>query len=201
MSETAAEGTTGDAEDTGQGTSENAEDQEAQALLDQMAGDDPDKLREQIAHWKKMSRTHERAAGKNSEAARRLAEIEEGQKSDLQKAEEGRQAAERERDAAREQTNRMYAAAAHDLPSDLIDYLGGGTAEEIGERAEQLSAIIKAEVDKRVEALSPQNGSGRRQQTSPRQVTGLRPGAAPASAGTATNPEQMFRQLISGESD
>lgn len=199
MSETVPEDPTGAAEGTDQGADDSAEDQEAQGLLDQMAGDDPDKLREQIAHWKKMSRTHERAASKNSDAARRLAEIEEGQKSDLQKAEEARQAAERERDAAHAQTNRMLAAAAHDLPTELIEYLGDGTADEISERAEQLSGIIKAEVDKRVDALGPPNGRGR-QQTTPRTVAAMRPGAAPASQGPGT-PEQMFRQLINGPSD
>jgi ferric-dicitrate binding protein FerR (iron transport regulator) len=198
MSETVPEGPTGVADDSGQGASESAEDQEAQNLLDQMADEDPEKLRQQIASWKKLSRQHERAASKNSEAARKLAEIEEGQKSDLQKAEDARQAAERERDAAHAQTNRMYAAAAHDLPTELIEYLGDGTADEIGERAEQLSDIIKAEVDKRVEALAPQNGV--RRQASPRQVSSMRPGAAPANTGPAT-PDQMFRRLVTGESD
>ena len=194
MSETVPEDPTGVAEGTDQGADDSAEDQEAQDLLDNMTGDDPDKLKEQITHWKKMSRQHERAASKNSDAARRLAQIEEGQKSDLQKAEEARQAAERDRDDARAQTNRMLAAAAHDLPTELIEYLGGGTADEISERAEQISGIIKAEVDKRVEALLPPNGRSKTQ-TTPRQVAAMRPGAAPAGQ-SAGNPEQMFRQLI-----
>lgn len=198
MSETVQEGSAGAVEGGGQDASESAEDQEAQDLLDQMADDDPEKLRQEIANWKKLSRQHERAANKNSEAARELAQIREGQKSDLQKAEEARQAAERERDAAHAQTNRMYAAAAHDLPTELIEYLGDGTADEIGERAEQLSGIIKAEVDKRVQALSPQNGG--RGTSGSRPVTGMRPGAAPASAGVAS-PDQMFRQLITGDRD
>ncbi|HWI69786.1 MAG TPA: hypothetical protein VNS88_15675 [Nitrospiraceae bacterium] len=189
MSETVTE-PTGDADGIDQGAEGSQEDQDPnQSVPDE---DDPAKLKEQIAHWRKMSRTHERAASRNSAAATKLAEIEEGQKSDLQKAEDARQAAERERDAANAQTNRMLAAAAHDLPTELIDYLGDGTSEEISERAEQLSGIIKAEVDKRIEALQPNGG---RRQPTPRTVTAMRPGAAPASQGPGS-PEQMFRQLI-----
>lgn len=189
MSETVTE-PTGDAEGIDQGAEGSQEDQD----LDQSAPDedDPAKLKEQIAHWRRMSRQHEKTASKNSAAASKLAQIEEGQKSDLQKAEEGRQAAERERDAANAQTNRMLAAAAHDLPTELIDYLGDGNSEEISERAEQLSGIIKVEVDKRIEALQPNGG---RRQPTPRTVTAMRPGAAPASQGPGS-PEQMFRQLI-----
>lgn len=196
MSETVSEDPTGVVEDSGQDADESAEDQEAQDLLDQMTDDDPEKLRQQIAHWKKQSRTHERAANKNSAAAAKLQQIEEGQKSELQKATEAREAAERERDAAHEQTNRMLAAAAHDLPTELIDFLGGGSAEEISERAEQLSSIIKAEVDKRVGS----SGNGGRRPAGQRTVSAMRPGAAPAGTGPG-NMDQMFRQLIHGDSD
>ena len=199
MSETVSEDPTGAAEGTDQGADDSQEDQ-GTGQTDQTEGQTQARTTEdEIAYWKKMSRAHERAARSNSAAAAKLAEIEEGQKSDLQKAEEARQAAERDRDDARAQTNRMLAAAAHDLPTELIELLGDGTADEISERAEQISGIIKAEVDKRVEALLPPNGRGR-QQTTPRQVAAMRPGAAPAGQSPG-NPEQMFRQLINRDLD
>jgi hypothetical protein len=201
MSETVNEGLTGDAEGVDQGADGSLEDQgQDQDQSDETDEDDPAKLREQIASWRKMSRQHERAASKNSAAARKLAEIEEGQKSELQKAEDARQAAERDRDDARAQTNRMLAAAAHDLPTDLIDYLGDGTADEISERAEQLSGIISAEVDKRIAASGSPNGGRRPAAQGQRPVNSMRPGAASANSGVTT-PDQMFRRLITGDSD
>lgn len=201
MSESAAEGTAGDTgEVIDQPDTSAQEDQEAQAALDKiMAENDPEALRAEMDRWKRTAQRHERAARDNSKAADKLRQIEEANKSDLQKAVEAREAAERERDSARTQQNRMLAAAAHDLPPELIDFLGEGTSEEITERAEQLSGIIKSAAEKLAASSESHNGrppaSARR-----RPVESMRPGAAPASAGIQT-PDQMFRQLITGDQD
>src|SRR6516165_3184631 len=119
------------------------EDQEAEEQLhDIMQQEDPDELKRQVDHWKKAAQRHERTARDNSGAAKRLREMEDANKSELQKAVDAQQAAERERDAVRGDRDRMLAAAAHDLDPDLIDFLGTGTEEDINARAEVLAGII-----------------------------------------------------------
>lgn len=205
MSESAIE-PAGDVEDTAPvgdaPEGEGAEDAEAQALLDGMqegADDDDESLQEKLAHWKRMARQHERTAAKNSAAAAKLAEIENAGKSDLQKANEALAAAQQERDALVTERARMLAATTHDLPPELIEYLGDGTAEEINDRAEQLSEIINTTAKKLAAEMAPQSNNGSTK-SSGRPVGSLRAGAAPASSGVMT-PDAMFRQLISGDRD
>jgi len=209
MSESAVE-PVGDAEGTQPDASapedDSAEDTEAQQLLDGMQDaadeDDPEKLREELVKWRKLSRQHERTAAKNSAAAAKLADIENANKSDLEKANEALAAAQQERDALVMDRARMLAASTHDLPPDLIEYLGDGTAEEINERAETMAQVIDATAKKlAAEMVAQQSGNGARPTGSGRRpVDALRPGAAPANAGVLT-PDQVFRQLISGDTD
>ena len=172
MSETAPEdtGATGEAvapdstADQGQG---HEEDQTAEEQLHQvMQEQDPEELAKQVEHWKQMARRHEKTARSNSSAAAKLREIEDSQKSDLQKAEEARQAAIEERDALITSQNRMLAAAAKNLSPDWIDFLGNGTADEINDKAEQVVNLIEAEVTKRISARTGQEqGNGGRSRT------------------------------------
>lgn len=198
MSESAPEGVaggTGEVTDVSAGTS--TEDQEAEEQLHKiMQEEDPDALKKQLQHWKTTAQKHERAARDNSKAAKRLQELEDANKSELQKAVDAQAAAERERDAVKSQQTRMMAAAAHDLPPDLIDYLGDGTEEEINSRAEQLAGFIAESARKLVEQMSPQNG-GRVPSVARRNrpVESMRPGAAPAGNQPNT-PDEMFRQLL-----
>src|SRR6516164_2771220 len=205
MSESVTEGSAGDtgevaSQDSGAGFQGHEEDQAAEEQLHKvMQEQDPEELRKQLDHWRTTAQRHEKTARNNSAAAKKLQEIEEANKSELQKATERAEAAERERDAVNTQHNRMMAAAAEDLHPDLIDYLGDGTSKEITSRAEQLSGIIEAEVQKRLDNLGRRangaTGTSRR-----RPVESLRAGAAPATTSLNT-PDQMFRQLISGDQD
>lgn len=95
--------------------------------------------------WKNLARKHERLAGQNADAARELKKIQDANKSDLERAQEAQAEAERQRDEALGTHARIMAAATHDVPVELIDLLGTGTAEEIDERAELLSSAIQAE--------------------------------------------------------
>jgi hypothetical protein len=180
------------------------EDQAAEEQLHQvMQEQDPEELAKQVEHWKQMSRKHEKTARSNSAAANRLKEIEDSQKSDLQKAQEAREAAERERDALVMSQNRMLAAAAKNLSPDWIEYLGDGTADDINARAEQVVNLIEAEVTKRIAARTGQEqGNGGRSRTGrpSEQLAGMRPGAAPADTAAMTG-DQLFRQLIHGDRD
>lgn len=209
MSEAAVEGMSGAPEVDAQSADTTAEDQETQTQPDQSNDQEQGQgtLEEQLAHWRSMARKHERAAARNAGAADKWQKQEDANKSELQRAQEAQLAAEQERDALRSGQSRMLAAAAHDLSTDLIDYLGDGTAEEIGERAEQLSGVINAEVERRFEArveaevekrIAERTNGQSSQPAARRPVTTLRPGAAPSSTGMIT-PDQMFRQLVSGE--
>ncbi len=207
MSETATEdtGATGEVvapdstADQGQG---HEEDQTAEEQLHQvMQEQDPEELAKQVEHWKQMARRHEKTARSNSSAAAKLREIEDAQKSDLQKAEEARQAAIEERDALIMSQNRMLAAAASKLSPDWIEYLGDGTADDINARAEQVVNLIEAEVTKRLAERTggQEQGNGGRTRTGrpTEQLAGMRPGAAPADNASMTG-DQLFRQLING---
>jgi len=210
MSETAAEdtGATGEVvapESTADQSQGHDEDQTAEEQLHQvMQEQDPEELQKQVEHWKQMSRRNERTARENSKAAAKLREIEDSQKSDLQKAEEARQAAIEERDALIMSQNRMLAAAASKLSPDWIEFLGDGTAEDINARAEQVVNLIEAEVTKRIAARAggQEQGNGGRSRTGrpTEQLAGMRPGAAPADTAAMTG-DQLFRQLIQGDRD
>jgi hypothetical protein len=156
---------------------------------------------EREAYWKYNARKWEKDAKANSEAAKRWAEFEDSQKSELQRLQERAEAAERERDEERRARARLMAAAAHNLPTDLLDRLGGSTEEEISETAEALSREIDAEVERRLPGLVEAEVAKRveaeverrlaeHQQRDPsplgrRPVESLTPGAMPASAPPA----------------
>lgn len=134
--------------------------------------------------WKALSRQHENkhlaALGFKSkdeiaqlrEAAQKQADLEEAQKTELQKATEQAKTYEQQIADMRSTNARLMAAATHNIPPDLIDLLGSGTDEEINSRAEVLAERLKA-----VAPPAPP--------TSQRPVESLTPGAAPPSAAPA----------------
>jgi hypothetical protein len=209
MSESATEtdvGGTGEVTDTsvdttsGQGAegTADAEDQAAEEALHQLVQDDPDTLKAEVERWKRMAQRHERSARDNSAAAKRLRDLEDANKSDLQKATEAQRAAELERDALRAEHNRTTAAAAHDLDPGLAEFLGDGSQEDIEARADQLSDIIAKVATKLAEQMIQQNGGRPPGGARPgRPVESMRPGAAPAGSA-ATDANAMFRQILTG---
>lgn len=179
------------------GTGE-AEDQEASNLLHGMAEQDPAELARQVEHWKTMSRKHEGRARENSAAAAKLQEIEDQNKTELQRATEARETAERERDEARADHSRVMAAAAHNLPVELIDYLGTGTDEEINGRAETFAGVIDAAAQELANEILSQSGGSRNGSLGARPVESMRAGSAPATGGMPRSNDEWFRNLITG---
>lgn len=209
MSESAPEPTgpaTGQEGDGAPGAGTDPESQGTEGSLEQ----DPDQLSEQLAHWKAMSRKNERAARENAKAATELAELKQAQMTDLEKANHERDEAKRERDEARADHTRVMAAAAHNLPVEMIDYLGGGTEEEINDRAEAIGGSIETRALEMVEEILAKAGftlteGGGIQQVSggngnrslgARPIESMRPGSAPASGGTPNTPDAWFRDLL-----
>jgi len=175
-------------------TGEAQEDQEAQDLLAGMTQNDPAELQRQLDHWKTQARKHEGRAKSNAAAAAKLQELEDANKSELEKALEAQKAAETQRDEALNTHSRVMAAAAHNLPVELIDHLGSGTDEEVNERAGLFSRVIET----RAQELAEQIVAGRNgvPSTGGRPVESLRPGSQPSQGGTPTTPDEWFRNLL-----
>lgn len=144
--------------------------------------------------WKALSRQHENkhlaALGFKSkdeidqlrQAAQKYAEFEDAQKSEIQKAQEQARTFEQQLAGERAQNARLLAAATHNIPPELIELLGSGSADEINSRAEVLAERLKASAP----AQAPASG---------RPVESLTPGAAPASNSGVTSADQWIRKL------
>jgi hypothetical protein len=169
-------------------------------------GGTPDPAAE-LAHWKEMARKHEKRAKENAAAAARMKTLDQANMTEIEKAQAAQREAERERDEARDMHARMMAAAANDLPVELIDFLGSGTDEEINERAEMISSVIEETAQAIAEQLikdqiasgklteSASRNGGQTPGPGARPVESLRAGSAPAGTAPATQ-EEWFRQLL-----
>lgn len=144
--------------------------------------------------WKALSRQHERqhltALGFKSkdeidqlrQAAQKYAEFEDTQKTELQRATERAQSVEQQLADLQATNARLMAAATHNIPPDLIDLLGSGSADEINARAEALAERLKAAAP----AVAP---------AQQRPVEALTPGAATASGATTASPDEWIRRM------
>lgn len=141
------------------------------------ASTDP-KPTETVDFWKAKAREQEKRAKENAEAAKRLAEFEESQKTEAQKIAERAAAAERARDEAIADGLRYKAAAMHGIDEDHFDLLGSGDEEAITGRAERIGSLLKLRTENEalraeVEALK----QGKPAPASARPTTALKPGA------------------------
>lgn len=197
MSEGAAETEAGTAEvdASAEGAVTDPEDAEAADLLEGMQGTD-NNLAAELEKWKSESRKWEKRSKENSSAASRLKEIEQKNMSELEKAQALAADAEERATTATAMHNRVMAAAAHNLPVDLIEDLGSGTEDEINERAERFARVIEEAVESRIQELTAGNNAGRNGLPDARPVESMRPGSAPSQGGTPTTPDQWFRQLL-----
>jgi K+-transporting ATPase c subunit len=148
-----------------------------------------------------MARKNERRARENATAAKELATLKQQGMSDLERAQTERDEAKRERDEARADHSRVMAAATHDLPVELIDYLGSGTDEEISERAEVIGGAIETRAQKiaeaRVQEALAQQGGGRNGfQGVSRPVESMRAGSAPSGGSEPRDSNSWFRALV-----
>jgi len=146
----------------------------------------------EAAKWKSLARRHENkhlgALGFKSmdelnalrEAAKKQAEFEDAQKTEIQKATERATGLEQQLSDYKSANARLMAAATHNIPPDLIELLGTGTDEEINARAEALAERLKA--------TAPQPAAA-----SQRPVESLTPGAAPSSAAPASADDWIRR--------
>lgn len=92
--------------------------------------------------WKAMSRTWEKRAKENADAAARLAEIENANKTEAQKTAEALETAKQQAAEATAQLLRYEVAADEGVPPTLVRFLTGATREEIEESAKALMSAI-----------------------------------------------------------
>lgn len=171
-------------------------------------GGEKDQAKE-LEKWKALARKHEQRSKENVAAATEWNKLQEGQKSELQKANERAEAAEQASANERAERFRLIAASKNGLSADLVEYLGGGDEAEITARAETLVKNIETEVVKRLDAELAKYGIQRDGQngTAPtaaaaaslglgrRPVESLRAGSAPAQTVPA-NKNDAFRSLL-----
>jgi hypothetical protein len=105
-------------------------------------GDAPD-LSSELEKWKALARKNEQRAKDNSEAAKRLAEIEESQKTEQQKLADAAELARKEAAETAVELAKLRAAVKHGLNDEDLELLGSGTPDEIEARAERLAARLK----------------------------------------------------------
>lgn len=129
-----------------------------------------------------------REAKANSEAAKRLAELEESQKTEQQKIADRATAAERERDEAKADGLRYKAAAKHGIGEDYFDLLGTGDEEAIQGRAERVGGLLKlATENEQLKAENEALKAGKPVPNGGRPTEQLRPGATPTTPGSPTD--------------
>lgn len=150
---------------------------------------------ETVEFWKQKAREQEGRAKSNAEAARRLAEIEDAQKTEQQRQADRQTAIERERDDAKAEGLRYKAAAKHGVDEDHFDLLGSGDEETITTRAEKIGALLKVQSENvqlraEVEALR----AGKPVPATARPVEALKPGATPEN--TQTEDEVLYQSLF-----
>ena len=168
-------------------------------------GEDPAKAlakaQAEAKKWKDLSRKNEAKVKELSPAAQKLAEIEEANKTEIQRAADRAAAAEQRAVAAEQMYHRTLAAAHHDLGPDLISYITGSTEDEVNASAEALalavntraSELAATQIQAATAAAAANGGAQARPQ---RPVESLRPGALPAAQAAASDGNAFFRQAL-----
>lgn len=110
---------------------------------DARTGDDPKSEIARLRAELQKARKWEERAKQNADAAKRLAEIEDSQKSELEKLTEAQKAAEARAQAAERELARARVALRKGLPEALAKRLVGDTEEEMEADAEELLATLK----------------------------------------------------------
>jgi hypothetical protein len=148
------------------------------------ADDKPTDWENEAKRWKARAREAEARAKKGTEAAERLAALEDASKSDLEKAQE--KAAELERRAADAEAHALRLEVAHDkgLSPSQAKRLVGATKEELEADAEELLGAFSG---------AGSQGAGQRAGAKPREA--LRAGASPAAEPEETDPRKLADKI------
>lgn len=144
-------------------------------------GGEPD-YKAEAEKWKGLSRKHESQAKANADAAKRLAEIEDANKSELQKATDKVTVAEKRAADAEAKATRYEVAAELGIQAKHLKYLAGSTREEIEESA-------KGILDDFPETYAGSDKDASGKPTRPKER--LRSGAVPDEEPDETDPHKL----------
>lgn len=97
---------------------------------------------ETVEFWKSKAREQEKRAKDNADAAKRLAEIEDAQKTESQKAADALTREKNRADAAEAALLRFEVAADQGVPANAIKFLTGSSREEIEASAKDVLELI-----------------------------------------------------------
>lgn len=149
---------------------------------------------ETVDFWKQKAREQESRAKSNAEAAKRLQEIEDAQRTEAEKIAARQAQAERDRDDARAEALRYKAAATHGIGEAYFDLLGSGDEETISGRAERVGVLLRenASMKAELEALR----AGKPAPISGTPVAALKPGATPEHA--TSEDDVLYNSLFGG---
>jgi hypothetical protein len=149
-------------------------------------GDEPG-LAAEVAKWKALARKHEVRAKQGAAAEKRLAELDEANKTELEKATARAAEAESRASEAEMRAMRAEVAARKGLTAGQAKRLQGETEEELEADADELVAAFKPSE----EGSSPNGGGSRQGTPTPR----LRPGAVPHAGAVETDPAKLAAQI------
>jgi hypothetical protein len=147
------------------------------------APEEPD-WKAEAEKWKALSRKHEDQAKANADAARRLREAEDAEKSELEKATERAATAEKRADESEAKALRYEVAQAKSIPPKLLRFLTGSTREELEQSADEL-----------LEAVKPDTGAGSEEPPTGRPKERLRAGASNDGEPEETDPRKLAAKI------
>lgn len=119
---------------------------------------EPTDLANEVEKWRSLARKNEQRAKENADAARRLAEIEDANKSELEKERERANQAEAQLIQSRLEADRNAVALSKGLTPTQAKRLMGATREELEADADELLKDLKAS---RPAAAASADGQGR----------------------------------------
>ena len=137
---------------------------------------------DEVAKWKSLARKHEARAKENAGAAKRLKELEDADKTELQKATDKAATEATEHAKTRGELLRLRVAMRKGLTETQAKRLVGETEEELEADADELLASFKPQDD-----ASSDTDNGK--PTRPKER--LRPGAAPDEEPDETDPRKL----------
>jgi hypothetical protein len=177
-------------------TGETPNDDAGETPTDEEQHDDLAGLRDALAKERTARRRFEAEAKKNATAAERLAEAENADKSEVQRATDKAAAAEARAKAAELRADRLEIAASKGIPPSLAGRLMGETREELEADADELLKVMKPGEggDTADKGASP-NGAG---DSRARPKESLRSGAAPQAEPEENDPTKLAALIPRG---
>lgn len=112
---------------------------------------------ETVEFWKSKAREQEKRAKANADAATKLAEFEESQKTETQRLTDQLAAEKAQRETVEKQAMRYRVAASKGVSADLVDRLQGDTEEELSADADKLLELVGTKNGPRVSREGAQN--------------------------------------------